>query len=109
MGMGTTHTATTGMDTEFLLTGLMWLSSRTTATNPTLAVARTIHMASRQHLIRITSEVQTNPNLAISGIADSPDAGRPPPWWHAIPPACWPSAAAWRRSPIDGCSSDGVG
>ena len=25
------------------------------------------------------------------------------------PPACWPSAAAWRRSPIDGCSSDGAG
>src|ERR1700722_14430430 len=74
MGMGTTHTATTGMDTEFILTGLMWLSSRTTATNPTLAVARTIHMASRQHLIRITAELLTNPNLAISGIADSPDA-----------------------------------
>jgi hypothetical protein len=38
-----------------------------------------------------------------------PDAGRPRPWWHAIPPACWPNAAAWRRSPIDGCSSDRAG
>jgi hypothetical protein len=35
-------------------------------TDPTLAVARTIHMVSRQHLIRITAGHRTTPSLVIN-------------------------------------------